>query len=128
MADFGMTRGYKTTTNMYSYLRDTTLAHEIEVPKQWRTGSESPHHPDFGVIQRYVRAYDRGWWIAVERYMEDIEFDDPSPLVMSGWPEEAAGGADGYYYARERMEQLIRSFGEQRVSEYIHQFKLAGQK
>jgi hypothetical protein len=47
---------------------------------------------------------------------------------MSGWPEEAAGGADGYYYARERMEQLIRSFGKQRVSEYIHQFKLAGQK
>jgi hypothetical protein len=60
--------------------------------------------------------------------MEDIEFDDPSPLVMSGWPEEAAGGADGYYYARERMERLIRSFGKQRVSEYIHQFKLAGQK
>jgi hypothetical protein len=104
------------------------LAHSIDVPEQWRGGSDQPWQPDIGPIHRYVAAYDRGWWTAVKRYMETIDFDDPSPLVMSGWSEEAAGGADGYYYARERIEQLIRAFGKQKVAEYLQQFRLADEK
>jgi hypothetical protein len=105
-----------------------TLAHTIDVPAHWRGGSEQPWQPDVGPIHRYIDAYDRGWWTGVERYMKNMDFDDPSPLVMSGWPEEAAGGADGYYHARERVEQLIRVFGKRRVFEYLQQFKLADQR
>ncbi len=105
-----------------------TLAHNIEIPKEWSAGSEDANFPDFGVAERYVSAYDRGWWIAVQRYAEDISFDDPSPLVMSGWPEEAYGGQVGYGSACERIEELIRVYGKQRVSEYLQQFRSPDEK
>lgn len=100
-----------------------TLAHDIQIPKEWRAGSENAAFPDFGTAERYVGAYDRGWWIMVQNYAKDINFDDPSPLVMSGWPEEAAGGDDGYVAAGDRIEELIRVYGKQQVSEYLRQFK-----
>jgi hypothetical protein len=74
---------------------DLTLAHDIQIPKEWRAGGGNAAFPDFGSAERYVGAYDRGWWIMVQNYAKDINFDDPSPLVMSGWPEEAAGADDG---------------------------------
>ena len=100
-----------------------TLAHNIEIPKQCRAGSDNPAFPDFGVAERYVSAYDRGWWIAVQRYAKDINFDDPSPLAMSGWREEAYGGGVGYVAARDRIEELIRTFGKQKVFEYLQPFR-----
>jgi hypothetical protein len=105
-----------------------TLAHNIDLPSHWSAGSDDSGFPDFGMAERYVSAYDRGWWIAVQRYVKDINFDDPSPLVMSGWPEEAAGGDDGYVAARDRIEELIRIYGKQKVSQYLRQFKLPDEK
>jgi hypothetical protein len=105
-----------------------TLAHNIQIPKEWSAGSEDAGFPDFGVAERYVSAYDRGWWIMVQNYVKDINFDDPSPIVMSGWPEEASGGDDGYVAARDRIEELIRVYGKQRVSEYLRQFKLPDER
>lgn len=100
-----------------------TLTHNIQIPKEWSAGSENPGMPDCGTAERYVSAYDRGWWIAVQRYAEDINFDDPSPLVMNGWAEEAYGGQVGYGSALDRIEELIRVYGKQRVSEYLQQFR-----
>jgi hypothetical protein len=101
-----------------------TLAHNIQIPKEWSAGSENAFFPDFGVAERYVSAYDRGWWWMVQNYVVDINFDDPSPSAMSGWPEESYGGAIGYAAARDRIEELIRVYGKQRVSEYLQQFRL----
>ena len=64
----------------------------------------------------------------MQRYVEDIDFDDPSPLAMSGWPEEAYGGGVGYVAARDRIEQLIRAYGKAKVSEYLQQFRLPDEK
>lgn len=100
-----------------------TLAHTIEIPKQWRAGSESPSSTDIGSAERYANAYDRGWWIMVGRYVKDIDFADPSPLAMSGWAAEAAGGQNGYVAARDRIEELIRGYGKPRVSAYLQQFR-----
>ncbi len=105
-----------------------SLAHNIQIPKECSAGSEDAAFPDFGVAERYVSAYDRGWWIGVQRYVEDIDFDDPSPLAMSGWPEEAYGGGVGYVAARDRIEQLIRAYGKAKVSEYLQQFRLPDEK
>jgi hypothetical protein len=105
-----------------------SLAHDIQIPKKWSAGSENAGFPDFGVAERYISAYDRGWWIMVQNYVKDINFDDPSPLAMSGWPEESYGGDHGYVAARARIEELIRVYGKQRVSEYLQQFKLADEK
>lgn len=101
-----------------------TLAHNIQIPKEWSAGSENPGMPDCGTAERYVSAYDRGWWIMVQNFATDINFDDPSPFVMSGWAEEAAGAQAGYATARDRIKELIRIYGKPRVSEYLRQFKL----
>ena len=109
-----------------------TLAHNVDVPKDFRAGNFSEEHPGYDefncTIERYVDAYERGWLITVQRYAKDINFDDPSPLVMSGWGEEAAGGGAGYVAARDRIEELIRLYGKQKVSEYLQQFKLPDEK
>ena len=105
-----------------------TLAHTIQIPKQWSDGSEDANFSDFGVAERYVSAYDRGWWIAVQRYAENTDFDDPSPLVMNGWPEEAYGGQVGYGSACERIEESIRVYGRQRVSDYLQSSRLPDEK
>ncbi|HTD67456.1 MAG TPA: hypothetical protein VK846_13090 [Candidatus Limnocylindria bacterium] len=103
---------------------ELTLAHHIRLPKEWSAGSNDPVFPDLGMAERYVSAYDRGWWIAVQNYAKDIDFNDPSALMMNGWAEEAYGGAVGYSEGRDRVERLIRAFGRQKVSEYLQQFKL----
>jgi hypothetical protein len=100
-----------------------TLAHVINVPKEWRVGADDPGFPDVSPIARYVAGYDIGWWLAVERYRKNIDFDDPSPVIVGGWVDEQAGGGAGYSDARDRIEQLIHTFGKQKVSEYLQQFQ-----
>lgn len=96
------------------------------MPKEYRSGNFSEEHPGFSegnsTIERYANAYERGWLIAVENYAENIDFDDPSPLVMSGWPEEALGGGVGYADGRDRIEKLIRKFGKEKVSTCLRQY------
>jgi hypothetical protein len=88
-----------------------TLAHDIEVPREYRSGNFSKEHPSYmagnSTIERYVDAYERGWLIAVQRYAKNIEFDDPSPLQMNGWQEEVVGAGSGYRDGRDRIKRLI---------------------
>jgi len=102
-----------------------SLAHNVDVPKQYLAGSFSEDHPGSSpgnsTIERYINAYERGWVIAVNRYAKDIDFNDPSALAMSGWREEATGGADGYSAARVHIEQLIRVYGKAKVHAYLQQ-------
>jgi hypothetical protein len=109
-----------------------TLAHDVEVPKDFRAGSFSKDHPFYmegdSTVERYVMAYEHGWAECVQRFAKNINFDDPSPFIFGGWVEEQAGGSDGYWAARDRIEQLIRIYGEQKVSDYLQQFKLPEEK
>jgi hypothetical protein len=105
-----------------------TLAHNIDVPKEYRAGNFSQEHPGYfaanSTIERYVDAYERGWLIAVQRYAKNINFDDPSPLQMNGWPEEVVGAEAGYAASRDRIESLIQIHGEQKVSELLNEYHL----
>jgi len=109
-----------------------SLAHDVNVPKECRAGNFSQEHPGYDqfncTIARYVEAYERGWWIMVQNYAKDINFDDPSPLVMSGWVEEAKGGGEGAAGARDKIEKLIHVYGKQKVSEYLRQFRQPDEK
>jgi hypothetical protein len=109
-----------------------TLSHEVEVPSEYRSGNFFNDHPGYMVgnstIERYVDAYERGWSIAVQRYAKNIEFDDPSPLGMSGWMEEVVGGDSGYSDGREWIQVLIRSYGKQKVSDLLNQYALPEDK
>lgn len=69
-------------------------------------------------------AYEHGWAECVQRFAQNIDFDDPSPFIFGGWVEEQAGGAAGYCDARNRIYDLIRIYGKQKVSDYLQQFKL----
>ncbi|HTH45937.1 MAG TPA: hypothetical protein VMB21_00360 [Candidatus Limnocylindria bacterium] len=100
-----------------------TLAHHIEIPKLWSAGGGSASSADPDPAGRYADAYERGWWTMVRRFAQDINYDDPSPLVMGGWIEEAEGGQTGYVEARDRIEELIRVYGKPRVSKYLRQLK-----
>jgi hypothetical protein len=108
--------------------QNLTLAHNIDVPKNYRAGNFSEEHPGYSegnsTIERYVNAYERGWRYAVQRYANDINFEDPSPVSGIGWMEEVEGFSDGYYAAYKRIDQLIRVYGNRRISEYLQQFRL----
>jgi hypothetical protein len=108
------------------------LAHNVEVPKEFRSGIFSKEHYFYSegnsTVERYVAGYEYGWAECVQRFAKNIDFDDPSPFIFGGWVEEQAGGSDGYWAARDRIEQLIRIYGEQKVSDYLQQFKLPEEK
>src|SRR3954453_21966822 len=100
----------------------------IAIPKRWSAGSNDPAFSDFGVAERYVSAYDRGWWIAVQERANNIDFQDTCQFVMNGWAEESYGGSEGYWGACDKIDKLVRVYGKQRVSEYLQQFKLPDEK
>ncbi len=106
---------------------ELTLAHDVNVPKEFRAGNFSVEHPGFiegnSTVERYVNAYERGWALAVERFANNIDFDDPSPFVMSGWAEESNGGDAGFSDGCTRVRFLIDSFGKQKVSGCLQQFR-----
>jgi hypothetical protein len=109
-----------------------TLAHNVEVPKEFRAGSFSKDHPFYmegnSTVERYVMAYEHGWAECVQRFAKNINFDDPSPYIFGGWVEEQAGGGAGYSAAWDRIHDLIRIYGKQKVSDYLQQFKLPDEK
>ena len=104
-----------------------TLAHDVNVPIQFRSGNFSEQHPGFdpgnSTIERYVDAYERGWAYCVRRYADNINFDDPSPVAGIGWIEEVDGFSAGYYDARDRIGSLIHTYGKERVSLYLQQYR-----
>ncbi len=104
-----------------------TLAHEVNVPKEYRSGNFSDEHPGWdegnSTIERYVNAYERGWSYAVQRFTRNIDLDDPSTLPGSGWIEEVDGYSAGYADGRDRIEMLIHTYGKQKVSTYLQQFR-----
>lgn len=104
---------------------ELSLSHTIDVPKEWRGGSDSPTLLDLAPIHRYARSYDDAWWMAIGEYAKDIHYVRMPIYANSGWPEEAVGAAAGYDDGCERVERLIQSFGETRVSEFLKRFSLS---
>ncbi len=103
------------------------LAHDVDVPKQYRSGNFSKEHPYYmagdSAIERYVSAYERGWWSCVRKYAHDIKHrDQAADSAGLGWPEEADGWTDGFLAASDRIQSLISRFGEEKVTEYLVQF------
>ena len=101
-----------------------TLAHEIRVPKEWRGGGSDPFFQHLSDISRYISAYERGWRWCVVHYANDIEFRPAcGDSFISGWAAATYGWPAGLEDARTHIEQLIRAYGKQRVSEYLSAFK-----
>jgi len=110
-----------------SHRPELSLAHDVGVPQAHRRGNFSPEHPGYmagnSAIERYVNAYERGWWACVRKYGHDIRYQlQPADAAGLGWPEEADGWSDGFTAASNRIQNLIANFGEQRVTTYLAQF------
>jgi len=109
-----------------------TLAHDIDVPAEYRAGNFSDAHPGYmsgnSTIERYVNAYERGWLIAVQRYAKDIDYEDSSSFHMNGWMEEVVGGQTGYGDAEGRIMLLIQHFGKPAVSKLLNHWALPEDK
>lgn len=117
-------RKFVQVTDVRSELpRHMSLAHEIEVPKEWRGGTRFPAFPDDSDIARYVSAYERGWWWRVGKSARNITFQhECSDLFISGWPAATYGWPQGVQDADARIRDLISDFGEPMVSEFLSQF------
>lgn len=101
-----------------------SLAHQISVPHEWSSGKGIPGPPGNSDIERYIDAYERGWWAVIREYAKDIDYDPPCDIwTSSGWPAATCGWERGTGDAIIRIEQLIGALGKQKGSEYLSQFK-----
>jgi hypothetical protein len=101
-----------------------TLEHQIPVPPEWRSGKGTPGPPGGSDIERYIDAYESGWWRVVREYAKNIGYDPPCDLwTSSGWPAATYGWEQGTGDAIIRIGQLTGAFGRQEVSEYLSQFR-----
>jgi hypothetical protein len=105
-----------------------TLSHDVDVPRKYRAGNFSEEHPGYdegnSSVERYVNAYEQGFQAAVQEHVKNINFQRTTNFfIMSGWVEETDGGPAGYGAATDRIEELIRVYGKQKVSAYLQQFK-----
>ncbi len=92
-----------------------SLEHKIEVPAAY--SSPAPTEAGVSPMQRYVDAYERGWWNCVAARIKAL--DDPCRNVAVGWPSEVFGYADGSMAADERVKQLLKSFGKDKTHSYL---------
>jgi hypothetical protein len=101
-----------------------TLDHEVRVPKEWSGGANCPGFSDDGNIERYVSAYDRGWWWCVVEHAKDIDFQPKcSDYFISGWAAETYGWPAGVSDADTRIEKLVSTYGKQKVSAMLSEYK-----
>ena len=104
--------------------RQLSLAHQVTVPATWTSGRGTPGPSGGSDIERYVGAYERGWWTVVREYANNIDYVAPPDLwTSSGWPAATCGWERGVGDASIRIEQLIDAFGKRRASEYLSQYK-----
>ncbi|MEO8427280.1 MAG: hypothetical protein ABI651_09240 [Verrucomicrobiota bacterium] len=105
--------------------RQLSLGHQVSVPPMWTSGRATPGPPGDNDLQRYVDAYERGWWTVVQEYVKSIDYYRP-PLDLrtsSGWPAATYGWERGVGDASIRIKRLIDAFGKQKVSAYLSEFK-----
>ena len=100
-----------------------SLAHQVDVPPSWRSGRDTPGSWGESDIERYVDAFERGWWSCIELYARNIDFDSKEISFGSGWPSECEGWQAGVWDAAARIRQLVGTFGRERISEYLIQFR-----
>ena len=114
--------------------QELTLAHDVGVPKEYRSGNFSKEHPGYFTgynnctIARYVDSYELGWLTAVQRHAKNIAYEDSSPFHMNGWEEEALGGVNGYNDACKRIRILIQVYGKKKVYELLNEWELPDEK
>lgn len=99
------------------------LAYRISVPRQHAWGKSNPFLDSSH--DRYVRAYDRAWWMYIEdmsHNMDDLRSAD-FHLENGGIsdPSVVAGFRDGFAAAKTRVHSLITRHGKQRTQALLEQ-------
>lgn len=91
---------------------------EVRVPTRFRgarvcVGDISDH-------ERYVRAYEEGWWDCVRLYVRDIDYiTRETDRAASGWPSAVEGYADGFREAEGQIKQNIEHYGRKDAREAL---------
>lgn len=92
---------------------------EVPIPKRY--------HPDLIYMdmgpsdhERYLDAYERGYWDCIIRYCKDINYvPKDSDSYGNGWGSEVEGYGDGYTAAEKDMARNFRRFGRVRTAQYL---------
>ncbi len=100
-----------------------SLAHHISVPAQWNSGKATPGPPLSSDSERYVDAYERGWWACVHEYAKDMDWQIDGFWASSGWPAATFGWSQGTGDAALHIQKLIDTFGKEKVAAYLSEFK-----
>ena len=75
---------------------------------------------DISDHERYLAAYEDGWWQCLANYLEDIDYHPTeTEKAGNGWPSEWEGRADGFNDAERQVESLIRRFGKTKTREAL---------
>ena len=101
-------------------MQGPTMYHEVQVPPEFRAGRGWAYAPSDH--ERYLEAYERGWWGCIEAYGADIDYESTdSDRIGVGWPAAVQGVRDGFDDCEARIRENIRRYGKERTQEHLMQ-------
>jgi len=97
-----------------------SMYHEVTVPKKFCSGRG--WHAAPSDIERYVKAYEDGWWRCIKLHVKDIDYQSTdADKTGIGWPARVEGLRQGFEDAQARISSNIERFGKKRTHEYLIQ-------
>jgi len=99
--------------------KEISLWHKVPLPDDFAYGCEMPILCT-SAAQRYVEAYELGWWSCMEKYSTNIDYQVTSDdLEGNGGPAFINGIPDGCHAAEKHIHNLIKEHGKAAVSTFL---------
>jgi hypothetical protein len=101
------------TCNAPRFVHDT-----VRVPQRFQgaracVGDISDH-------ERYVEAFEDGWWDCISFFVDDIDYHSTAfDRAENGWPSAVEGYADGFNDAERQVLSNVRRYGKVRTRQAI---------
>ena len=97
---------------------DLSLSHQVHVPDEYGAGRMTASDPSDQ--ERYIHAYEQGWWSCTTNYAGDINYTSTSEdRAWNGWPAAVEGGLRGYEAAERHILTLKEKFGPTRTQTFL---------
>lgn len=94
------------------------MYHEVLVPREFRAGRACAHTPSNH--ERYVGAYETGWWACIESHVRDIDYQSTeTDKIGVGWPAAVAGTRQGFEDCEVRIKHNIGRYGKHEMWQYL---------
>lgn len=100
------------------------MDHRVDVPLKFHEGRGARNVPSNH--ERYLEAYEEGWWDCVERFAADIEHGTvETEKAAVGGPVRIQGYRNGFEDAQERIRSNASRYGRERTREHLQRLLVA---